>query len=196
MSDVQHCPACDEEYVSGIPACVDCGGPLTPGPLPRFEAPATRPADAGGAAARGALDRLLARLPGKQADQAVRALLLENIACRVLCEGLEKTYTPERPPAEPFAVSLPVEVYVAAQQHDAAQDVLTSLEQEDLIGEQWSDVEGEPHALEPPVAAGASADEPGEDQYADAAPEPQGTSLVTAVLVVAVVLALLFLFGR
>src|SRR5690242_21700231 len=115
-SELQHCPACDEEYVAGVATCVECGGPLQPGPLARLEQRArtlTRAdasADAGGGTPRPM--RLLAEIPGLQADHAVRALLLEGIACRVECQGVGKTYEPDQPPAEPFAITLPVSIYV------------------------------------------------------------------------------------
>jgi hypothetical protein len=196
MSELQHCPACDEEYVAGVAACVDCGGPLTPGPLARLEARARR-SDAAPAAPATHLDRLLLRLPGAQADQAVRALLLEGIACRVECGSLGKTYTADRPPEEPFAVNLPVAVYVDAAHEDAAHEVVTSLEDDDLIGEQWSDADepdpGREANAEVAAEDGTSADS---DAAVEGAIEPEGTSLRTAVLIVVIIVVLLFLFGR
>lgn len=200
-TDPQHCPSCQTEYVAGIAACADCGGPLTPGPLGRYagEAAAARPATAGTAAASGACDAVLTRLPGAQADHAVRALLLEEIPCSVECEGLTRTYQPGSPPTEPFAVTLPVTVHVRHGDLGTARDVIASLDSEDLIGEQWSDEE-----IAAAAAAAAPADVPFDDgeppPAADdphaGAPEPQRTSMVSAVLIVVVVLGLLFLFGR
>jgi len=138
----QHCPACDEEYVAGIVACVDCGAPLHPGPLPRLEG---RAAAAGGAdddeapLPPGAPDALLVELPGRQAHEAVLALLQEGIICAVECDGAHKLYLPQQRPHEPFAVSRPVSVFVATAHLEAAGEVLASLQSEDLIGAQWAD---------------------------------------------------------
>lgn len=204
--DPQHCPACQTEYVAGIAACADCGGPLSPGPLGRYAAaPTSAPSGAAvtGAAPAGTFDALLARLPGIQADRAVRALLLEEIPCHVECQGLTKSYLPGAPPSEPFAVTLPVAVYVRGADLDTAREVIDSLESEDLIGEQWSDEElaeaaeaasptaGVPFAEPPSATAEAIADDP-----TAGAPEPQRTSMVAVVLVVLVVIGLLLLFGR
>jgi len=133
----QHCPACDEEYVAGIVACVDCGAPL-----PRLEG---RAAAAGGAdddeapLPPGAPDALLVELPGRQAHEAVLALLQEGIICAVECDGAHKLYLPQQRPHEPFAVSRPVSVFVATAHLEAAGEVLASLQSEDLIGAQWAD---------------------------------------------------------
>jgi hypothetical protein len=70
------------------------------------------PSKPAAATSTGAFDAVLAQLPGIQADRAVRALLLEEIACFVECQGLTKTYKPGTPPTEPFAVTLPVTVHV------------------------------------------------------------------------------------
>ena len=200
--ELQHCPTCDEEYVAGIATCVDCGGPLQPGPLERLEQRArarTRPAahaDTGAAAPT----RLLAEIPGLQADHAVRALLLEGIACRVEAQGVSRTYEPGEPPAEPFAVTLPVKIYVPEAQHTAAEDVLNSFDTGDLIGDQWSDEGAEAAPLDdadaaPEVVADREPAEPVE-ALGDGEPAAESTSLRTVVLIVAVALVLLFLFGR
>lgn len=192
-SDPQHCPTCQTEYVAGVTACADCGGPLAPGPLQRYTA-----APAGGAtaapAAAAAFDAVLAQLPGLQADHAVKALLLEDIPCFVDCQGLTKIYQPGSPPSEPFAVTLPVTVSVRRADLDTAREVLASLESDDLIGEQWSDDEIAAAA----EAAAADAAEPDDAQPTpeDGAPQAQGASMVTAVVIVVVALGLLFLFGR
>lgn len=198
-SDLQHCAACQEEYVARVASCVECGGPLEPGPLQRGTKASPVPA-LGGTGPQ--LDRLLAELPGAQADQAVRALLLEDIGCRVECEGVAKVYEAGQRAAEAFAVTLPVSVYVSGAQYDSAQEILSSLQQEDLIGDQWAAA---------PVEAEAEAsvvDDPGSDPTDDAAPAPddpemadgepvaESTSMRTVVLLVAAGIVLLFLFGR
>lgn len=202
-SDLQHCDACQEEYIAGVAACVECGGALTPGPLERG-ATRARPADGSAEAATGGAgrpDRLLAQMPGMEADHAVRALLLEEIRCRVECQGIDKVYTPGRPPDQPFAVTLPVTVYVDEAQHDAAQEILASLQEGDVIGEQWSDapvdadhevVDEEDQQVE---VAAEDADQPA-DEPVDDAPAPQSTTLRTVVLLVIVGIVLLFVFGR
>lgn len=205
--DPQHCATCQTEYIAGIAACADCGGPLTPGPLGRYTAagstaaPAARSAAAspGAGAAGGDFDALLARLPGIQADRAVRALLLEEIPCFVECQGLTKTYLPGAPPSEPFAVTLPVTVHVRSAQLDMAREVIDSLESDDLIGEQWSDEELAEAAEVASPTAGVPFDEPASATAEDpdaGAPEPQRTPMVAVILVVLVVIGMLLLFGR
>jgi hypothetical protein len=201
MTDgLQHCPACDEEYVASVTACVECGGPLQPGPLERLE---RRARDVGAGAGRGETaastpSRLLTRIAGLQADHAVRALLLEGIACRVDCQGLARTYQPGQPPAEPFAVTLPVSIYVDEAQLDAAQDVLSSFEAGDLIGDQWSDEPAEPAGDIETFAEPIADREPAEPVEAipDVEPVSESTSLRTVVLIVVAAIVLLFLFGR
>jgi hypothetical protein len=202
-TDPQHCPTCQTEYVAGIAACADCGGPLTPGPLGRYAggATASRAATAGAPAATGAFDAVLTQLPGAQADRAVRALLLEEIPCFVECEGLTKIYQPGSPPTEPFAVTLPVTVHVRHGDLETAREVIDSLDSEDLIGEQWSDEEIAEAAEAAAAPAGVPFDDgepplPSVDDPHAGAPEPQRTSMVGVVLIVVVVLGLLLLFGR
>lgn len=202
-SDLQHCPACQEEYVAGVASCVECGAALQPGPLERLEQRARR---GGGsdATAPGAArpDRRRAQMPGLQADHAMRALLLEGITCGVWCEGVEKVYAPGHPPAEPFAVTLPVTVYVTDAQYEAAEEVLASLQHDDVIGEQWSatevDAENEAIVEAGPAAEPADYSEPARADEPAAAdgPSPESTSLRTIVLIVLAAIVLLFVFGR
>jgi hypothetical protein len=192
MPEFQHCPTCDEEYAASATACAECGAALTPGPLPRLEH-GSRAAGSAEPAAGATLDRLLTRMPGKQADHAVRALLLEAIPCRVECDGHEKTYTPERPPMEPFAISRPVAVYVAADQLDPAQAVLDSFTDGDLIGDQWNTASAETEIEIDATDAGADLDD---TPSASEPIEPEGTSIGTALVVGAVIIALLLLFAR
>lgn len=203
-SDLQHCPDCQEEYVAGVAACVECGGALQPGPLSRFTARSRTGggADAAALGAAGAArpDRWLAELPGLQADQAVRALLFEGITCGVVCEGVAKVYAPGQPPAQPFAVTLPVTVYVTGAQYEGAQEILASLQHDDVIGDQWSEAAVAENEAVVEVGA-ADAAEDGEPARADEpaaadAPTPESTSLRTIVLIVLAAVVLLFVFGR
>lgn len=184
MSQPQHCPSCETEYVAGIAACADCGGPLSPGPLEHL-ARAPDPAAASGAPAA-AFDTILATLPGLQAHHAAQALLMEKVPCSLECQGLTKTYI-DSPPAEPLAVTLPVVVRVRAADVDSAQEIVASIDADDLIGEQWSDGEDEER---PPAGAAAASGE------ADTALQPEGRSMTSAIVVVVVVAVLLFVFGR
>lgn len=200
-SDPQHCPTCQSEYVAGIAACADCGGPLVPGPLQRYAAPPPDATSGAMPASAAAFDAVLAQLPGLQADHAVKALLLEDIPCFVECEGLTKTYQPGSPPTEPFAVTLPVTVTVRHADLDSAREILASLDSDDLIGEQWSDeelaeaAESEAALAARPVGAGEHVRAGDEDPEAGA-PQAQGTSMTTAIVILAVAVGLLFLFGR
>lgn len=196
--ELQHCEGCQEEYVAGVAACVECGGTLQAGPLPR--AGRSRAGVAASAAAGASdLDRLLVELPGLQADLAVRALLLEDIPVRVVCQKNSKVYAAGEKPTEPFAVTLPVSVFVSAAQLDMAQEILDSMQRDDVIGDQWSDpqsdTEGNPIAVE----SDAASEEP-EDDIADeargAAPRSESTSLRAVVILVVAGLILLFMFGR
>ena len=200
-TEPQHCPTCQTEYIAGIAACADCGGPLSPGPLGRYTG-AAAPSRAASAVATGAFDAVLAQLPGIQADRAVRALLLEEIACFVECQGLTKTYQPGTPPTEPFAVTLPVTVHVRHADLDTAREVIASLDSEDLIGEQWSDeeiAEAAEAAGVPPEEVVMPDVEPQIGQAEDpeaGAPQAQGSSMIVVVVVAIVVIGLLLLFGR
>lgn len=209
-SDLQHCTACQEEYIAGVAACVECGGPLEPGPLER--SPSARQRDAAPAAdGMARAERLVAELPGLQADHAVRALLLEEIPCRTECQGVQKSYLPGRPPDAPLAMTLPVKIYVAEAQLEPAQEVITSLtEHDDLIGEQWSEVEAEDEAddtnndtddepaLGTRLEGGASAP-PSQDAAVigeDQEPAPESTTFRTIMLIVLAGIVMLFLFAR
>jgi len=201
-SGLQHCPSCDEEYVAGVAACVECGGPLQPGPLARLERGARTADSERTTAGPPRPDRLLAELPGLQADHAVRALLLEGVACGVECRGVRKVYVPGEPPAEPFAVTLPVTVYVSDAQYETAQDIVASFQTDDMIGDQWTDGEAEPDeaALIEVEPTGMPVDENQHvlagEALADDEPTPESTSLRTVVVIVVVAVVLLFLFGR
>lgn len=208
--ELQHCPTCREEYVAGIAACVECGEPLHPGPLPRGAAAAAPAARAAAANPAAELDRLVAELPGRQADHVVRSLLLEGIACRVECQGVVKVYQAEQRPTEPFAVTLPVTIHVAAAQLENAQEVLESLQQEDVIGEQWSEVPSEDENGEERddeyaqaesgdgerLGASAGAEAEPDEAGVPAPPAAESTTLRTIVLIVVLGLVLLLIFAR
>jgi hypothetical protein len=199
-STLQHCPDCEEEYVAGVTSCVECGGPLQAGPLERFENRVAGPAtsDLDGGVSASSLDRLLVELPGLQADHAVRALLAEDIAVRVVCRGSVKVYAPGQQPAEPFAVTLPVSVYVAAHHVAAAQEIIASFQEGDVIGDQWSAVE--PGTAERDEASTVESDavpvDADDDAASAVAPSSESTSLRTVVLLVVAGIILLFVFGR
>ena len=215
-NDYQHCADCEQEYVAGVATCVDCGKALMPGPLPRYAGSTALAADAASgtdaAMPSGAGDRLLAELPGAQAHEVVQALLMEKLACRVECRGIHKAYQPDQPaPDMPFAGSLPVRIYVAVEHLDAASEIVQSISQGDLIGEQWSEaphpdaveIDAEYEALpvagvpaEPAAAEleAAATHQPGD--FSVGVPEAQSTSLRTIIIVVVVVIALLYFFGR
>jgi hypothetical protein len=179
--------------------------------LPRFEEqPAAVGATSAAAAAAGAADTLLAELPGLEAHEAVQALLMEEIDCRVTCQGIEKRYSKNSPPQGPVATSLPVSIFVAAEHVGAGEEIIASLKTGDLIGEQWAEA---PHPdeirtdgqaeyeLEPlPVEPGPSLDTlPNTARDVPVlGPEPQSTSARTVVLMilVALIVGLIFAFGR
>jgi hypothetical protein len=210
--DFQHCPDCQQEYVAGVATCVDCGKPLQPGPLPRFEGGGTRPAaGASGTAAQSTAgdgsDVFVVELPGLEAHEAVQALLMEKIACRASCDGLEKRYSEGSPPQGPLATSLPVSIFVAAQHVEAAEEIIASIRSGDLIGEQWSDaphpdeVDAAAVEFEPlPVEPGPSLDDPPATMrnYDEAGPVAESTSgrTMLILIVVAVIVGLIFAFGR
>jgi hypothetical protein len=97
---------------------------------------------------------------------------------------------------------LPVSVYIAAAQLDAAQEILASLQQDDVIGDQWSDhpprqdtdavieEESDDESADPGAALAAD----GESTVGE--PIAESTSLRTVVILVVAGLVLLFLFGR
>jgi hypothetical protein len=197
---LQHCAACREEYVAGVAACVECGAPLQPGPLDRSAPAARSDRSAQPTAAAPPPDQLLAELPGAEADQVVRTLLREDVTCAVTCNGIERVYTPDKPPVEPFAVSLPVTLFVSAAQLEQAREVLASCQQEDVIGDQWEhateDGEGE-LVLATSEAPPADLDPlPVDDDPATGEPVPESTALRTAILIVLIGIFLYFLFGR
>ena len=196
---LQHCAACREEYVAGVAACVECGAPLQPGPLDR-STPAARGPRVDEPTASALPDRLLAKLPGAEADQIVRTLLREGIACGVSCDGIERVYAPDKPPMEPFAVSLPVSLFVTAAQYEQAQEILASCQQEDVIGDQWESATADEESemvMAPDEEIVADAEPlPADDGTATGEPVPESTTLRTAILIVLIGVFLYFMFGR
>lgn len=193
MSEPQHCPSCETEYVAGIAACADCGGPLSPGPLEHMAAPAPPPEPPGVQTA--AFDTVLATLPGLQAHHAVQALLLEQVPVVLECQGIVKTYQPGSPPNEALAVTLPVTMRVRADDLDGAREILDSMAAEDLIGEQWNEGEAV-EAEDPSDAPLAVTARQGEAAPSGEPIQPEGRSMTSAIVVVVIVVVLLFLFGR
>jgi hypothetical protein len=204
MIQYRHCPTCEEEYNATMLVCVECGGPLTDGPLEYFET--------GARGARGSddddddellesddehlvVDQELAKLPGIQADVIVQGLLDEQIPCAVEIGGRRTLYAPDGPRPQPFGITTPVTVFVAAEHHEPAHDMLVSLpEEDDAIGEQWAAATAALEAeMQDDDQAGPS--EVAVDQSADA-PTPESHSLLTIAVVVIVGILVLVFFGR
>jgi hypothetical protein len=196
VRDVQHCLTCATEYVAGIEACVVCGTPLTPGPLPR-DGPTGHRAAPRAAGRDSAPHFLLVQRPGLQAHHLVKALLLEDIPCLLECDGLRKTVLSGEDLAEPFAVTLPVSVYVAHHRAAEARQILASLEREDVIGDQWR--ESDSVETVSPVLEAVQDDARSTRPASAADHEPtrgEATSLRFAVLLAAAALVLYFFFTR
>jgi hypothetical protein len=117
------------------------------------------------------LDRLLVQLPGLQAEFAAQALNLEGLTCALECQGIRQVRPPGREPGEPFAVTLPVSIYVAGSELQAARDVLRSFAGDDLIGEQWSGDDDTP-PISPRSVAGDAAPVP-PPEAAESVPPPR-----------------------
>jgi hypothetical protein len=208
--DLQHCASCQEEYVAGVSACVECGGPLQAGPLERRGRGRQRTGSEQTAAADAAPPtRLLAQLPGLQAHHTARALLREGIRCRAECVGHVKLYLPDQPPIEALAVTQPVSLYVDDRNFETAQQILEAPVDEDAIGDQWAENDIEATEEEEvddatialpmassPAPAGAAETVLGDDPPDDDAPAAESTTLRTVVLIVLAGIVLLFLFGR
>jgi hypothetical protein len=180
MSPLQHCAACQTEYVATALACAECGGVLQAGPLPRFEGrddPA--PAMDGAVEPMEPPTRVVATLPGAQAEQLAKLLTMEGIVCLLECEGLQRLRRPDDPVPEPIAVTLPVTLSVPPSRFDDAQAILASLDQTDAIGTQWTD-EGAPNqpgsdeALEEDAEESVTDLEPGE--IPNIGPQPESTT--------------------
>ncbi len=197
MSDLQHCVACQTEYIATAPACAECGGVLQPGPLPRFEGREDSPQSTeGDGEPMEPPTRVLATLPGEQAEQLAKLLTMEGMACLLECEGLQRLRLPDEPVQEPIAVTLPVALSVPPSRFDDAQAMLASLDQDDAIGSQWTDVE-QAEDIEP---ADDDTDEPAEDLQAQErteipliAAEPESTTwrfILVLLLAAGLVLAL------
>ena len=156
------------------------------------------------AAHGGTFDALVTTLPGQQADQLVRMLLLEHIPSAIECDGVRKVYT--EPPAQPYAVTLPVTVFVHAEDLEAAREIAASLESDDLIGDQWSDgAPSEEHeepfspdmtALDSDEPPPAPIEEPAPPPVAAAPLQPERSPLITLIIIAALALALYVAFLR
>lgn len=195
--DEQHCPACWTEYVAGVPRCAHCGGALVPGALPerRPEAPAADLIPTGSEPVewltRDPPDTLLATLPGETAEVLARLLTSEGIPCLLECRGIRRIRRPGELPAEPIAVTLPVEVSVPTAVLAQARDLLESLG-EDVIGDQWAS-EGVTGSDAAPSAG--MADRPPVSPQSEIRPEGSGLSWLLAALAAAAVAAALGWLG-
>ncbi|GIW42702.1 MAG: hypothetical protein KatS3mg076_3279 [Candidatus Binatia bacterium] len=70
---------------------------------------------------------LVATLPGLEAEFAAQALTLEGIPCVLECGDLRTVRLPGGEPVEPFAVTLPVAIYVGREQAEEAREILSSV---------------------------------------------------------------------
>jgi len=200
MGNEQHCLACRTEYVAGVTACADCGGPLEPGPLPE-DLPA--PADsAPGSPAREALtaeppDTLYATLPGAQAEFAAKALTMEGIGCLLECRGIRRLRLPGEEPTEPLATTLPVNIYLPGRRIAEAEQILGSLAGDDPVGGQWSDGKAAPDSESEPAIENPmeSAPAPLRPALQPAPLRQEGTGLRLLFLVGLAALLSLLMFG-
>ncbi len=175
---------------------------MTPGELPRTS-PArpsrSAPAPTSGPVADGPLpDHFLCAVPGEQAETIARALTFEGIVSLLVCDGLHRLRGPGQESSGPLAARRPVDVYVAAADREEAEAIVASLDEPDLIGEQWlsegeGDADAESPRRSPVVEPESQAEMTGEDEPAVAertAPAVWLVLAVVAALVAAFVLAL------
>ncbi|MBI1818121.1 MAG: hypothetical protein HYR72_24335 [Deltaproteobacteria bacterium] len=191
-SGVQHCPACRSEFIAGVAACTDCGGPLELGALPDLAAVTAGKSPI----VYDSPDTLLTTLPGVRADLVVRALVMEGIACLLECEGQTKLCGPTDVSQGPFAVTLPVAIYVSGSRMEEAVAVVQSLDRADLVGVEWS--EGDPVGLSAEFEGEAERDAANDDesqlQYAGPLAEDTTHRLIVLLAIVAAVLTVSWVF--
>ena len=191
MFPLQHCAECQTEYVATARACAECGGALQAGPLPRFEGREDPTAATDGAAEpMEPSTRVLATLPGAQAERAAKLLTMEGIVCLLECEDLQRLRLPDEPVPEPIAVTLPVTLSVPPSRFDDAQAILASLDQDDAIGTQWTDQEapeqaGSDEAPEEDAEESAADPQPAEIPITGAEPETTTWRFILVLLLVA-----------
>ncbi len=200
ISNVQHCPKCVTEFVAGVRACSDCGGPLSSGPLPDPADEEAQPSEADDLAALGdPPDTLYATLPGQQADYVAQALATAGIASLLECDGIQQLNGPGIEHKGPLAVSFPVSVYVPGAQLQPVREIVQSITRAGEIVNPWT-VAVDPTDLEALVAGetGLDADD-AEDRSSPSdqplsAPQPEGTTTrLLLLLALGVVLLLLML---
>jgi len=198
-ADVTHCPNCRTEFVAGIAACSDCGGPLKSGELPRGrerlvdEDPLPTDAVPGAEYVPEPPDTLLGTFPGEHAELIAKSMALEGLASLLECDGVEQLRGPHEPPKAPLARKKPVHVYVAQARLADAQEIADSLAEADFIGDQWQD-----------ESAGEIDAEDDDDRTLDEAvylrpaaegvPSPEGTSIYLLVFAVITAIVAVFVF--
>jgi len=154
VSETLHCGECRTEFVGGITACSDCGGPLQSGELPPHGpesladsvAAAMPAADTEGEAPEPP-DTLVATLPGEDAELVAKAMTMERITSLLECEGSQELRGPHEPPKPALARRRPVSIYVAHSRVDEARAIIESMTGTDLIGEQWREGAGHDGAV-------------------------------------------------
>jgi hypothetical protein len=191
---VQHCPACRTEFIAGVAACTDCAGSLEPGALPDLAAAvAARESPI----VNDSPDTLLTTLPGLRADLVVRALVMEGIACLLACDGQTKLCGPNDGAQGPFAITLPVAIYVARRRVDEAEAIVQSLEREDLVGVEWNEGDAVELSAEFEAEAEPAATEEDESTLQYVGPRAEGTThrLIVLLAIVAAVLIVSWVFN-
>ncbi len=137
---VRYCQECWTEFVATVQRCSDCGGPLQDGELP-----AARPRDEeieDGEVVTSDLadiDSLITELPGEEAEHFAEALRMEGVHSRLECGEIVRHRGPGQKATAKISFSLPVQIFVADAERERARDILESINQEDLIGDAWSE---------------------------------------------------------
>jgi hypothetical protein len=93
-----------------VTVCAECDVVLQPGPAPQEIAEGESVEQETTAADEP--DTYFTTLPGQQADFVVNALAQAGIFSVLSCQGEQRLHGPEIPSAGPFAMTLPVEIYV------------------------------------------------------------------------------------
>jgi hypothetical protein len=164
-------------------------------------AAAAAPASPAVKAELAAIDTLLGEFPGEKAEFVAQALTMEGMTSRLECQGMVRHRGPGQEVTGPIAVTLPVSVYVAEANLEHAREIVESVEQEDLIGEEWAaappadETRDEVTAAEAPVELETeSSAAQGEPE--DAEPHSEGVKAPVIIAIVAALLFLLFMLRR